>query len=49
MSLNYLSATVYFDAIAGEITGKILEVMPNGSTVYVYGGLSMQSCSNLTI
>jgi len=35
-----LSATVCFDAVAGELTGTILTAMPNGSSVYVYGVLS---------
>jgi len=38
------SATIAFDAVAGELTGTILSAMPNGSTVYVYGGLSEQRC-----
>jgi NADPH:quinone reductase-like Zn-dependent oxidoreductase len=43
------SATVFFDAVAGEMTGKILEAMPDGSTAFVYGGLSMQPVSNVGI
>jgi NADPH:quinone reductase len=33
-----------FDAVAGELTGKILTAMPNSSTVYVYGVLSLKNC-----
>jgi NADPH2:quinone reductase len=35
-----LNVTVCYDAVAGEMTGKLLKCMPRGSTVYVYGGLS---------
>ena len=37
---NQLNATVAFDAIAGEMTEQMAAVMPFGSTVTVYGGLS---------
>jgi NADPH:quinone reductase len=33
-------ATAYFDPIAGETTGLVLDVLPADSTAYVYGGLS---------
>lgn len=33
-----------FDAVAGELTGKILSAMPSSSTVYVYGALSLKPC-----
>jgi len=33
-------ATVAFDAVAGQLTGDVLSAMPNGSKIYVYGGLS---------
>jgi NADPH:quinone reductase len=39
-----LRATVAFDAVAGELTGRVLRSMPPGSTCVVYGGLSMQGC-----
>jgi len=35
-----LKATVAIDAVGGEITGKLLNVMPAGSQVILYGGLS---------
>ncbi|KAL4467745.1 hypothetical protein ABPG74_013080 [Tetrahymena malaccensis] len=40
-----LNATIFFDAIAGSFTGKVLSGMPNNSTAYVYGQLSGQDSS----
>jgi NADPH2:quinone reductase len=37
-----LRATVAFDAVAGELTGRLLSAMPGGSTAVVYGALSMR-------
>lgn len=37
-----LNATIAFDAVAGESTGKLINNMPRNSTVYIYGGLSME-------
>jgi len=42
-----LHATAAFEAIAGDMTGTIVNAMPRGSTVYVYGGLSEQACGNI--
>ncbi len=42
-----LHATVAFDAVAGEMTGILLEAMPARSTVLVYGLLSGQYCSRI--
>ena len=39
-----LRATAAFDAVAGELTGRLLSAMPSGSTAFVYGGLSMRGC-----
>lgn len=39
-----LRATAAFDAVAGELTGRLLAAMPHGGTAIVYGGLSMQPC-----
>jgi NADPH:quinone reductase len=39
-----LRATVAFDAVAGQLTGRLLSAMPDGGTAVVYGGLSMQPC-----
>jgi NADPH:quinone reductase-like Zn-dependent oxidoreductase len=36
-----LKATVLFDAVAGELTYRVLGAMPSRSVAYVYGGLSM--------
>jgi len=33
-------ATIAFDAISGEFTGKLVRAQPPGSTCYVYGALS---------
>jgi NADPH:quinone reductase-like Zn-dependent oxidoreductase len=38
-----LGATLALDAVAGEMTSQLLEAMPNGSTVRVYGALSEQA------
>lgn len=35
-----LNATVALDAVGGELTGKLLNAMPKGSEVILYGGLS---------
>ncbi len=35
-----LKPTIAFDAVVGDITGQMLNVMPEGSKVVVYGGLS---------
>ncbi|KAL4506569.1 hypothetical protein ABPG72_000140 [Tetrahymena utriculariae] len=40
-----LNATIFFDAVAGPLTGQVLSGMPNGSTAYVYGALSLQEAS----
>jgi len=37
-------ATVAFDAVAGNLTGRVLHAMPTGSECLVYGGLSMEGC-----
>jgi NADPH2:quinone reductase len=42
-----LRATTAFEAVAGEMTGTLLNVMPPDSTVYLYGALSEESCSNI--
>jgi NADPH:quinone reductase-like Zn-dependent oxidoreductase len=40
-----LRATVLFDAVAGELTGRVLRSMPRGSTAIVYGALSLEGCT----
>lgn len=37
-----LDAHVGFDAVAGELSVRVLQALPNRSTVYIYGGLSGQ-------
>lgn len=39
-----LSATYGIDAVAGELTGRVLRAQPKGSRMFVYGGLSLKSC-----
>jgi NADPH2:quinone reductase len=39
-----LRASVAFDAVAGELTGRLISAMPKGGTAFVYGGLSMEPC-----
>ncbi|MBC8161263.1 MAG: zinc-binding dehydrogenase [Roseiflexaceae bacterium] len=40
-----LGATVAFDAVAGELTGQLLQAMPRHSEVHVYGALSLGAIS----
>jgi NADPH:quinone reductase-like Zn-dependent oxidoreductase len=42
-----LHATVAFEAVAGDMTGTVLNAMPSGSTVFVYGALSQEPCGNI--
>ena len=42
-----LQATVAFEAIGGEMTGTLFNVLPEGSTVFVYGALSEAACDNI--
>lgn len=35
-----LGATCAFDAVAGDMTGHIMDCMPNKGIVYIYGGLA---------
>jgi NADPH:quinone reductase-like Zn-dependent oxidoreductase len=42
-----LRATIAFDAVAGDMTGTLLNAMPRRSTVYVYGALSEQPCRKI--
>ena len=42
-----LKATIAFEAVAGDMTGMILNKMPSGSTVYVYGALSEKPCGKI--
>jgi NADPH:quinone reductase-like Zn-dependent oxidoreductase len=42
-----LGATAAFEAVAGEMTGTVINAMPPRSTAYVYGGLSEEACGNI--
>jgi NADPH:quinone reductase-like Zn-dependent oxidoreductase len=42
-----LQATAAFEAVAGDLTGTVINSMPPGSTTYVYGALSEESCGNI--
>ena len=42
-----LGATAAFEAVAGDLTGIVLNAMPPKSTVYVYGALSEEACGNI--
>jgi NADPH:quinone reductase-like Zn-dependent oxidoreductase len=42
-----LGATVAFEAVAGAMTGTVLNALPPRSVVYVYGGLSEEPCENI--
>jgi NADPH:quinone reductase len=37
-----LGASISFEAVSGEMSGRILRAQPDGSRMLVYGGLSMQ-------
>jgi len=40
-----LGATVALDAVAGDMTGRLLAALPDGSEVIVYGALAGASCA----
>jgi NADPH:quinone reductase-like Zn-dependent oxidoreductase len=42
-----LRATAAFEAVAGGMTGTVLNAMPHSSTAYVYGALSQEPCGNV--
>jgi len=42
-------ATVCFEAVAGELTAQLSTGMPEGSTIYVYGGLSGFTCNGISV
>lgn len=47
LACTRLGATIAFEAIGGEMTGTIINLMPPGSTAYVYGALSGDPCGNI--
>jgi NADPH:quinone reductase-like Zn-dependent oxidoreductase len=44
---NRLKVTVAFDAVAGAMTGQLLEAMAEGAVVFVYGALSQDDCRGI--
>jgi NADPH:quinone reductase len=42
-----LKATAAFEAIAGDMTGVLINAMPRGSAVYLYGALSEEPCGSI--
>jgi NADPH2:quinone reductase len=38
-----LGATIGFDAVAGEVSGRVLRAQPRGARLLVYGALSLQA------
>ena len=43
-----LQPSHFLDAVGGELTGTVLNAMPNNSTAVVYGLLSNEPCSNIS-
>lgn len=44
---NELKATIGFECVAGETTGKVFNSLPEKSTLYVYGSLSLKMISEI--
>jgi NADPH:quinone reductase-like Zn-dependent oxidoreductase len=44
-----LNALLAFDAVGGEMTGQILNAMPPGARLILYGGLAGQQVSNINV
>jgi NADPH2:quinone reductase len=42
-----LNATVAFECVAGDVTGRVFNKLPNNSTMYVYGSLSLKMISEI--
>ncbi|MGB6441664.1 MAG: zinc-binding dehydrogenase [Methyloceanibacter sp.] len=40
---HQLGASIGFDAVAGEISARVLRAQPQGSRLLVYGALSLQA------
>jgi NADPH:quinone reductase-like Zn-dependent oxidoreductase len=40
-----LDARIAFEAVAGVLSGQVLQAMPDGSRMIVYGALSFEHCS----
>jgi NADPH:quinone reductase and related Zn-dependent oxidoreductases len=43
------NALTAFDAVAGDLTGRVLAAMPNHSTIYVYGALGGPKVKDLNV
>lgn len=46
--IEKLEVKVAFDAIAGDMSGTLLSLLPDKGTCFVYGGLSKSNVSNVT-
>lgn len=42
-----LGVTVVFEAVAGDMTGRLLSCMPRGARAVLYGALSQAACSDI--
>ena len=45
--IEKLKIRVAFDAVAGSMSGDLLDLLPKSGTVFVYGGLSRQPIGNI--
>ena len=45
--IEKLGIKIAFDAIAGDMTGTMMSLLPPHSTTFVYGGLSKKNVGNL--
>lgn len=46
--IDRLDVKVAFDAVAGQMSGDLLSLLPNGGTCFVYGGLSEQAVAGIS-
>lgn len=44
---HQLNATIAFESVAGELTGKVLNQMPDRSAIYLYGSLSLKMVGHI--
>jgi NADPH2:quinone reductase len=47
--ITKMNATVFYDAIGGEMTAKIITLMPKNSTAYIYGALEGGYVKNVPV
>jgi NADPH:quinone reductase-like Zn-dependent oxidoreductase len=45
--MTELGVNVVFDAVAGDMSGKLLSLLPKGGTLFQYGKLSGQPCGGI--